>query len=293
MSSIIKRNGAEVPFDPNKIITAISKANEATDAIDRISDIQIAKISELIDENVSQLQHATNVEDVQDMVEEELYKCAPFHLTKNYILYRYKHMQNREVSTLESTVLSMINNANEEIKQENSNKDSRILSTQRDYAAGEISKLIADHFIFSSDVIELHNKGIIHIHDRDYRGFKSTNCCLVNLDDMLQNGTVITDTMIEKPHLFSTACNIATQIMAQVASGQYGGSTYNMYHLAKFVDVSRQKFIKDTREYLEAAGIEATEEQIRTIAEKMTIEDVKKGIQTLQYQILTLMTTNG
>lgn len=291
--NIIKRNGSEVPFDPNKIVVAVSKANTSVSEQDRISDIQIKHISEIIESKVKTSQFAVNVEDIQDMVESEIDKLGAFNLVKSYILYRYKHTQNRELSTLESTILSMIQNANEDLKQENSNKDVRILSTQRDYAAGEVSKMVADHVVFSDELIKLHNEGIIHIHDRDYRGFKSTNCCLVNLDDMLQNGTIITDTKIDKPHLFSTACNIATQIMAQVASGQYGGSSYNMYHLAKFVDVSRQRFIKETREFLTSAGLTFTEDQVKEIAEKKTKEDIKRGVQTMQYQILTLMTTNG
>lgn len=292
-TNIIKRDGTEVPFNPEKIITAVSKANAAADTIDRISKQSIEDISSIIQEKVKMAQHAVNVEDIQDMVESEIDKLGAFNLAKSYILYRYKHTQDREMASFLSSIIAMINDANEEVKQENSNKDARVISTQRDYTAGDVSKMICRKLIFSDDVMQLHDKGVIHIHDTDYRGFKSTNCCLVNLDDMLQNGTVITDTKIDKPHLFSTACNIATQIMAQVASGQYGGSTYNIYHLAKFVNESRKRFIEEIRNDMAAAGIVASEEQIKEMAEKRTLRDIKDGVQTLQYQILTLMTTNG
>ena len=290
---ILKRDGSEVEFNREKIVTAIQKANQSIDSKYRIKNSDIKEIAEKVELDLTKAITIASVEDIQDIVEDCLVKKNAYELAKSYIIYRYEHAQDREESTFDSKMLSIINQANEEVMQENANKNPKILSTQRDYSAGEVSKRIARKYVFDKELIELHDKGIIHIHDLDYRGFKSTNCCLVNLDDMLQNGTVISKTKIDKPHLFSTACNVTTQIMAQVASGQYGGSSYNMYHLAKFVDVSRQKFRKETIELLSESGLEYTDEQLNTIVESKVKNDIRRGIQTIQYQILTLMTTNG
>lgn len=219
---IFKRGGNEVDFNRQKIVVAISKANKSVDKKYQISDEIIDEISKNIENDVKNNITNVSVEDIQDMVEKYLVGHNAYEIAKSYILYRYEHLQDRIESNYDSQILQIINQANEEIMQENANKNPRVLSTQRDYSAGETSKRIARKYVFSKDLIDLHDKGIIHIHDLDYRGFKSTNCCLVNLDDMLQNGTVITKTKIDKPHLFSTACNVTTQIMAQVASGQYG-----------------------------------------------------------------------
>lgn len=219
---ILKRDGSEVEFDRQKIEVAIQKANQSIDSKYRIKNSDIKEIAGKVELDLTKSITIASVEDIQDIVEDCLVKKNAYELVKSYILYRYEHAQDREESTFDSKMLGIINQANEEVMQENANKNPKILSTQRDYSAGEVSKRIARKYVFSKDSIELHDKGIIHIHDLDYRGFKSTNCCLVNLDDMLQNGTVISKTKIDKPHLFSTACNVTTQIMAQVASGQYG-----------------------------------------------------------------------
>ena len=219
---IIKRSGDEVDFDREKIVTAISKANASIDKKHRVANSVINEISNKIEWDLTKAITVMTVEDIQDMVEKNLVSHNAYEVAKSYILYRYEHFQDREEANFDAKILNIINQSNEMIMQENANKNPRVLSTQRDYSAGEISKRIARKYVFTKDIIDLHDKGIIHIHDLDYRGFKSTNCCLVNLDDMLQNGTVITKTKIDKPHLFSTACNVTTQIMAQVASGQYG-----------------------------------------------------------------------
>lgn len=291
--TIIKRNGTEVKYDCNKIISALEKANTSVEPEDRVSTNEISSIVNDIDNYIKQATYVHNVEDIQDIVEKKLFDYKKFKLCKNYITYRYKHQLDREENTFDSTMQSIINTNNSEIQEENANKNPTINSTQRDYVAGEVSKRICEKYIYPKDVIDAHEAGMIHLHDKDYRAFKMYNCSLLNLDDMLQNGTCISGTKIETPKSFTTACNIATQIMAQVSSNQYGGSTYNVYHLVKFVDVSRQKFIKQEKEYIEKYNLTMSEEQFNAIIEDRVKEEIKKGIQMIQYQINTLMTTNG
>ena len=290
---IIKRNGAEAVFDPQKIFLAIEKANLAVDGIHRISDEDIQKITDRITKKCDGLQRAVGVEDVQDMVEQEIMALGAFTLAKTYITYRYRRALVRKANTTDDRIMSLIDCTNEDIKQENSNKNATVNSIQRDYMAGEVSKDITNRFLLPADIVKAHEEGIIHFHDADYFAQRMHNCDLVNLEDMLQNGTVISGTLIEKPKSFATACNIATQIIAQVASNQYGGQSISLTHLAPFVDVSRQKIRKQVRADMENAGVDCSDEQIEKITESRLAEEIKRGVQCIQYQVVTLLTTNG
>ena len=289
---IIKRNGAEVLFDPQKIIVAITKANESVVPSARMTPIQIKRIAEDVESAALNMNRALSVEEIQDMVEDQIMNQRAFDVARRYITYRYNRALIRKSNTTDEQIMSLIECNNEEVKQENSNKNPTVNSVQRDYMAGEVSKDITKRILLPADIVAAHEQGIIHFHDSDYFAQHMHNCDLVNLEDMLQNGTVISGTMIEKPHSFSTACNIATQIIAQVASCQYGGQSISLTHLAPFVDVSRQKIRRLVREELsDLPGI--TEEKINAVAEKRLHEEIERGIQMIQYQVVTLMTTNG
>lgn len=290
---VIKRSGKEVVFNKEKIENAIVNANSSVDDKKfQLKPAQIEKITNNVISKCEGLGRAVHVEEIQDMVEEEIMRVNAYRVAKNYITYRYRHELMRKSNTTDAQILSLIECCNEEIKQENSNKNPVVNSVQRDYMAGEVSKDITKRILLSEDIVEAHDSGMIHFHDADYFAQHMHNCDLVNLEDMLQNGTVISGTMIEKPHSFSTACNIATQIIAQVASSQYGGQSISLTHLAPFVDVSRQKIRKNTIEELALAGV-TDSEVVEKIVEKRVREEIKKGIQTIQYQVVTLMTTNG
>ena len=291
--NVIKRSGEEVVFDSAKIENAVRKANAATVETGQVTEEQIRDITRRVIEHCSSLQRALSVEEIQDMVETEIMAERAFQLAHNYITYRYERALVRKANTTDKQILSLIGRYNEEAKQENSNKNPTVNSTQRDYMAGEVSKDITRRFLLPPDIIDAHEKGIIHFHDADYFAQPMYNCCLVNLDDMLQNGTVISETGIDKPHSFATACNIATQIIAQVASNQYGGQTITLAHLAPFVEVSRQKHREAVAEELAEAGVQADQEHINKIAESRVRKEIQTGVQTIQYQIITLMTTNG
>ena len=290
---VIKRSGEEVIFNISKIENAIRKANNATQPDKRISEEQILKIADTVMDECLEIRRAVAVEEIQDLVENELMREKAFALAHNYITYRYERAIVRKANTTDEKILSLIGRTNEEAKQENSNKNPTVNSTQRDYMAGEVSKDITKRFLLPKDIIDAHEKGIIHFHDSDYFAQPMYNCCLVNLEDMLQNGTVITETMIEKPHSFATACNIATQIIAQVASNQYGGQTITLAHLAPFVQISREKHRAQVAEEFRIAGLDVSEDQINKVAEERVRREIKTGVQTIQYQIITLMTTNG
>lgn len=290
---VIKRDGSQVHFDAYKICEAINKANNAYEGSDKLSPKMIDEIVEKINYKCSKLDRAVSVEEIQDMVEDCIMSLGRYRLAKEYITYRYKHALMRKSNDLDRKILNLIDCKNEEVLQENSNKNPTINSTQRDYIAGEYSKDISNRLLLPEDIQKAHNEGLIHFHDMDYFIQKMHNCCLINLEDMLQNGTVISETKIDTPHSFTTACNIATQIIAQVASSQYGGATISLAHLAPFVDVSRKKIINNIKEELEISGAALTEEQIKEIAEERLKREIKSGIQTIQYQIVTLMTTNG
>lgn len=290
---VIKRDGSQVHFDAYKICEAISKANNAYEGSDKLSPKMIDEIVEKINYKCAKLDRAVSVEEIQDMVEDCIMGLGRYRLAKEYITYRYKHALMRKSNDLDRKILNLIDCKNEEVLQENSNKNPTINSTQRDYIAGEYSKDISNRLLLPEDIQKAHNEGLIHFHDMDYFIQKMHNCCLINLEDMLQNGTVISETKIDTPHSFTTACNIATQIIAQVASSQYGGATISLAHLAPFVDVSRKKIINNIKEELEISGATLTEEQIKEIAEERLKREIKSGIQTIQYQIVTLMTTNG
>ena len=290
---VIKRDGSQVHFDAYKICEAINKANNAYEGSDKLSPKMIDEIVEKINYKCSKLDRAVSVEEIQDMVEDCIMCLGRYRLAKEYITYRYKHALMRKSNDLDRKILNLIDCKNEEVLQENSNKNPTINSTQRDYIAGEYSKDISNRLLLPEDIQKAHNEGLIHFHDMDYFIQKMHNCCLINLEDMLQNGTVISETKIDTPHSFTTACNIATQIIAQVASSQYGGATISLAHLAPFVDVSRKKIINNIKEELEISGATLTEEQIKEIAEERLKREIKSGIQTIQYQIVTLMTTNG
>ena len=290
---IIKRSGAEQNFDIDKIINAVYKANITVSESLRLTEEQIKKIALNIEESCKHSAHIESVEEIQDMVEKEIMKFDAYEVAKNYITYRYERELARRQNTTDKQIMSLIDCNNEEVKQENSNKNPTINSVQRDYMAGEVSKDLCRRFLVPSEVMEAHDDGVIHFHDADYFAQRMHNCDLVNLEDMLQNGTVISGTMIEKPHSFSTACNIATQIIAQVASNQYGGQSISLTHLAPFVDVSRKKIRKNTIAEFEKLKINVTEEQLNEIVENKVKEEINKGIQTIQYQVVTLMTTNG
>ena len=290
---IIKRSGKEVEFDQNKITNAINKANLTVEEKERLSQSQIGEIVDNITKLCKKTRRATSVEEIQDMVERGIMQAGAFSVAKNYITYRYERQLIRQANTTDKQILSLIECDNEEVKQENSNKNPVVNSVQRDYMAGEVSKDITKRFLLPKDIVKAHENGEIHFHDADYFAQHMHNCDLVNLEDMLQNGTVISGTMIERPHTFATACNIATQIIAQVASSQYGGQSISLTHLAPFVDVSRQKFRRETTKEFEELGIKISEEQLNEIVENQVRKEINKGIQTIQYQVVTLMTTNG
>lgn len=291
--NIIKRNGTEVVFDNSKIVAAVEKANTEVPEIERLTKEEIEDITNSVEEECSSMSRTLNVEEIQNLVEDEIMKREHFSVARKYITYRYKRALVRKANTTDDQILSLIECANEEVKQENSNKNPTINSVQRDYMAGEVSKDITKRLLLPEDIVKAHEDGIIHFHDSDYFAQHMHNCCLVNLEDMLQNGTVISETMIEKPKSFSTACNVATQIIAQVASSQYGGQSITLSHLAPFVDISRKKYRRIVAENMKNEGIEVTEEQINALAEKNVKEEIKRGVQILQYQVITLMTTNG
>ena len=289
---IIKRNGAEVLFDPEKIIVAVTKANDSVVPSARLTPIQIKRIAEDVESAAMNMNRSLSVEEIQDMVEDQIMNLRAFDVARRYITYRYNRALVRKSNTTDEQIMTLIECNNEEVKQENSNKNPTVNSVQRDYMAGEVSKDITRRLLLPADIVAAHDQGLIHFHDADYFAQHMHNCDLVNLEDMLQNGTVISGTMIEKPHSFSTACNIATQIIAQVASCQYGGQSISLAHLAPFVDVSRQKLRRRVREELRALdGI--NEEKINEIAEIRLHEEIERGIQMIQYQVVTLMTTNG
>ena len=290
---IIKRNGAEVGFDITKIIIAITKANESVEEVDRMTPVQIQRIAESVDLQCQKMNRAPTVEEIQDMVEHYIMAHGAFEVAKHYITYRYTRSLVRKSNTTDDKILSLIECNNEEAKQENSNKNPVVNSTQRDYMAGEVSRDITNRILLPKDIVEAHNEGIIHFHDTDYYAQHMHNCDLVNLEDMLQNGTVITGTLIERPHSIATACNIATQIVAQVASNQYGGQSISLTHLAPFVQISREKIRASVRDEFDAVGVAVTEDKINSIAEKRLREEIRRGVQTIQYQVVTLLTTNG
>ncbi len=290
---IIKRNGSEMPFDNQKIYSAISRANAQVEETDRITPEEIEAITERVTEYCKQLDRAPDVEEVQDQVEHELMVHGAFVLAKCYITYRYTRALVRQSNTTDDRILSLIECSNEEAKQENANKNPVINSTQRDYMAGEVSKDLSERLLLPADIVKAHQEGIIHFHDMDYYAQHMHNCDLVNLEDMLLNGTVITGTLIEKPHSFSTACNIATQIIAQVASNQYGGQSISLTHLAPFVQVSREKIRRELLEELADCEVPMDEETISKLVERQLKNEIKRGVQTIQYQVVTLLTTNG
>ena len=290
---VIKRNSSEVTFDISKIITAITKANEAVEEDARMTPMQIKRIAEAVELNCIRMNRAPEVEEIQDLVESQIMAHGAYEVAKKYITYRYTRALVRRSNTTDEKILSLIECCNEEAKQENANKNPTVNSVQRDYMAGEVSRDITTRLLLPEDVVQAHEEGIIHFHDTDYYAQHMHNCDLVNLEDMLQNGTVISGTMIERPHSFSTACNIATQIIAQVASNQYGGQSISLTHLAPFVQVSREKITKAVKEEMASIGTELNDEQLSKIVEKRLREEISKGVQTIQYQVVTLLTTNG
>ena len=290
---VIKRNGTEVVFDIEKIVAAITKANESVTEDARMTPMQIRRIAEFVELSCLKMNRSPSVEEIQDLVEYQIMAHGAYEVAKNYVTYRYTRSLVRRSNTTDEKILSLIECCNEEAKQENSNKNPVVNSTQRDYMAGEVSRDLSERLLLPPDIVEAHKEGIIHFHDSDYYAQHMHNCDLVNLEDMLQNGTVITGTLIERPHSFSTACNIATQIIAQVASNQYGGQSISLAHLAPFVDVSRQKIRKIVEQEMEALGIAPGEEKICQLVEDRLRDEVRRGVQTIQYQVLTLLTTNG
>ena len=290
---VIKRNGQEVAFDGRKIINAIAAANREVSELHQMNDFQIRAVADTIAKTVNNMLHAVNVEDIQDMVERGIMEMRAYEVAQKYVRYRYKREISRKSNTTDNGILSLIDLSNEEVKQENSNKNPVINSTQRDYMAGEVSKDLTERLLLPEEIVKAHKEGIIHFHDSDYFAQREHNCDLINLEDMLQNGTVISQTMIEKPHSFFTACNVTTQIVAQVASNQYGGQSFTLSHLAPFVDVSRQKIRKQVIEERKECGESLDDEVIDKIVKHRLAEEVKSGIQTIQYQLITLMTCNG
>ena len=289
---IIKRNGSEEIFDIEKIVNAISKANEA-DRKNELTKEQIKDIAEYVEYKCNKMGRAVSVEEIQDMVENQIMSKGAFDLARRYVKYRYTRYLVRRSNTTDNKILTLIECNNEEVKQENSNKNPTVNSVQRDYMAGEVSRDITNRILLPPDIVDAHNKGIIHFHDTDYFAQHMHNCDLVNLEDMLQNGTVISDTLIEKPHSFSTACNIATQIIAQVASNQYGGQSISLTHLAPFIQISREKIRKELLEEIKELGVEADKDRIDEVTEKRLRAEITRGVQTIQYQVVTLLTTNG
>ena len=290
---IIKRSGVEVNFDLKKIIAAIKKANSSVKEEDRLTEDEIDEIASVVADHCEEMRRAPSVEEIQDMVENQLMKYRAYTISRNYITYRYKRALVRKSNSTDEQILSLLECNNEEVKQENSNKNPTVNSVQRDYMAGEVSKDITKRFLLAPDIVEAHEQGIIHFHDADYFAQHMHNCCLVNLEDMLQNGTVISETMIDTPKSFSTACNVATQCIAQIASSQYGGQSISLAHLAPFVQISRIKLRKEVREEMEKMNLSLTDEQINEIAEMRVREEINRGVQMIQYQVITLMTTNG
>lgn len=290
---VIKRNGQEVAFDGHKIINAIAAANREVSELHQMNDFQIRAVADTIAKTVNNMLHAVNVEDIQDMVERGIMEMRAYEVAQKYVRYRYKREISRKSNTTDNGILSLIDLSNEEVKQENSNKNPVINSTQRDYMAGEVSKDLTERLLLPEEIVKAHKEGIIHFHDSDYFAQREHNCDLINLEDMLQNGTVISQTMIEKPHSFFTACNVTTQIVAQVASNQYGGQSFTLSHLAPFVDVSRQKIRKQVIEERKECGESLDDAVIAKIVKHRLAEEVKSGIQTIQYQLITLMTCNG
>ena len=290
---VIKRNGTEVVFDIEKIISAITKANDSVEESARMTPMQIRRIAEFVELSCLKMNRSPSVEEIQDLVEYQIMAHGAYEVAKNYVTYRYTRSLVRRSNTTDEKILSLIECCNEEAKQENSNKNPVVNSTQRDYMAGEVSRDLSERLLLPADIVEAHKEGIIHFHDSDYYAQHMHNCDLVNLEDMLQNGTVITGTLIERPHSFSTACNIATQIIAQVASNQYGGQSISLAHLAPFVDVSRKKIRKIVEQEMATLGIDPGEEKITQLVEDRLRDEVRRGVQTIQYQVLTLLTTNG
>ncbi|QUO38355.1 anaerobic ribonucleoside-triphosphate reductase [Dysosmobacter sp. Marseille-Q4140] len=290
---VIKRNGTEVVFDIEKIVAAITKANESVTEDARMTPMQIRRIAEFVELSCLKMNRSPSVEEIQDLVEYQIMAHGAYEVAKNYVTYRYTRSLVRRSNTTDEKILSLIECCNEEAKQENSNKNPVVNSTQRDYMAGEVSRDLSERLLLPADIVEAHKEGIIHFHDSDYYAQHMHNCDLVNLEDMLQNGTVITGTLIERPHSFSTACNIATQIIAQVASNQYGGQSISLAHLAPFVDVSRQKIRKVVEQEMAAIGVDPGEDKLRELVESRLRDEVRRGVQTIQYQVLTLLTTNG
>ena len=290
---IIKRNGSEATFDIVKIIAAVTKANNVVSEDERLTPMQIRRIAESVENSCLSMNRALSVEEIQDLVENQIMAHGAFEVAKNYITYRYTRTLVRKSNTTDEKILSLIESNNEEVKQENSNKNPTVNAVQRDYMAGEVSKDLTARVLLPQDIVDAHNEGIIHFHDADYFAQHMHNCDLVNLEDMLQNGTVISGTLIEKPHSFSTACNIATQIIAQIASNQYGGQSISLTHLAPFVDISRQKIRRSVLEEIKSFGVQPSEEAITNVVETRLRDEIRRGVQTIQYQVVTLMTTNG
>ena len=290
---VIKRNGEEVPFDLSKIVNAVKAANLEVEPIHRLNEYQIQAVADTVEKKLESLPHITHVEDVQDMVEIGIMEMRGYEVAQKYVRYRYKRELARKSNTTDNEILALIDHLNENVKQENSNKNPVISSTQRDYTAGEVSKDLTMRVLLPEDIVKAHEEGIIHFHDSDYFAQKEHNCDLINLEDMLQNGTVISETMIEKPHSFFTACNVTTQIVAQVASNQYGGQTFTLSHLAPFVDISRKKIRKQVIEERTACGDSLDDRIVNKVVESRLRSEVKSGIQTIQYQLITLMTCNG
>lgn len=290
---VIKRNGEEVEFDAEKISNAIQKANNEVTDDKKLTLLQIADVTRKVVERIEKASHAVNVERIQDLVEIAIMEEGGYEIAQKYVRYRYQREIARKANTTDAEILSLIECSNEEVNQENSNKDASINSTQRDYMAGQVSKDLTMRLLLPKEIVDAHNEGIIHFHDSDYYAQKEHNCDLINLEDMLQNGTVISETMIEKPHSFYTACNVTTQIVAQVASNQYGGQSFSLAHLAPFVDISRKKIYKEVETEFEENELGKDEEKIKKITEKRLLDEIKRGIQTIQYQLITLMTCNG
>ena len=291
--TVIKRNGSEVTFDITKIIAAITKANESVDESIRMTPMQIQRIAESVELSCLKMNRSPSVEEIQDLVEYQIMAHGAYEIAKNYVTYRYTRSLVRRSNTTDEKILSLIECCNEEAKQENANKNPVVNSTQRDYMAGEVSRDITERILLPQEIVDAHREGIIHFHDADYYAQHMHNCDLVNLEDMLQNGTVITGTLIERPHSFATACNIATQIVAQVASNQYGGQSISLTHLAPFVEVSRQKIRKIVEAEMASIGVDPGEEKITELVETRLREEIRRGVQTIQYQVVTLLTTNG
>ena len=293
MTNVIKRNGKEVKFDIYKIIHAMEKANKEVAPVYQMNEYQIQAAAETVAKKIQASSHAVNVEDIQDMVETAIMEMRAYEVAQKYVRYRYKREMARKANSTDEDILALIDQANEELKQENSNKNPVINSTQRDYMAGEVSKDLTRRLLLPEDIVKAHEEGVIHFHDSDYYAQKEHNCDLINLEDMLQNGTVISETMIEKPHSFFTACNVTTQIVAQVASNQYGGQSFTLSHLAPFVDISRQKIREAVIAERKETGESMDEDIIAKIVNRRLKEEIKSGIQTIQYQLITLMTCNG